>query len=355
MKAETFLTALLLATGTAVYATFTDGGDGAVTPIELSGFAAGLLKAALAVGLFWAFDRYVLDEVDTVAELKAGNVAYALALLALAVLVAATVATAQPAVALPTATETDGEAACRCVCSCTPPADGRAERGPSEVVRALPAHLDTALAYIGTVERGGANRGARVERFLRSVGLGPGTPWCAAYVSYVLDAAGVRAPLDGRRRVIRSGLAARFITARSIRASEALRGTKRVPAGAVVVWRRGNGRFGHAGFAVAWDGASWRDGRGEHVVGPDGEPARRGRGVAASAADHSGELLPDRELHSCRGGALALTSEKPADATGYPTLRSRAGPRKTSRRCQATDSSATRYEAETGRAMGRPW
>ena len=41
MKAEKFLTALLLATGTAVYATFTDGGDGAVTPIELSGFAAG--------------------------------------------------------------------------------------------------------------------------------------------------------------------------------------------------------------------------------------------------------------------------------------------------------------------------
>ena len=89
MKAEKFLTAMLLATGTAVYATFTEGGDGAVTPIELSGFAAGMLKAALAVGLFWAFDRYVLDEVDTVAELKAGNVAYALALLALAVLLTA--------------------------------------------------------------------------------------------------------------------------------------------------------------------------------------------------------------------------------------------------------------------------
>ena len=114
MKAEKFLTALLLTTGTAVYATFTDGGDGAVTPIELSGFAAGLLKAALAVGLFWAFDRYVLDEVDTVAELKAGNVAYALALLALAVLLAATVATARP-----TTTETSGDGRCECTCVCS--------------------------------------------------------------------------------------------------------------------------------------------------------------------------------------------------------------------------------------------
>ncbi|MDT0632866.1 CHAP domain-containing protein [Rubrivirga litoralis] len=300
MKAEKFLTALLLATGTAVYATFTDGGDGAVTPIELSGFAAGLLKAALAVGLFWAFDRYVLDEIDTVAELKAGNVAYALALLALAVLLAATVATAQPAVTLPTATETDGEAACRCVCSCTPPAGGRAERGPSEVVRARPAHLDTALAYLGTVERGRNNRGPRVERFLGSVGLGPGNPWCAAYVSYVLDVAGVRAPLDGRRRVIRSGLAARFITARSIRASEALRGTKKVPSGAVVVWRKGNGPYGHAGFAVTWDGAS-----GETVEG------NTSSGQAGSQRDGDGVWRRERRITP--GSYFRIVSFTPVD------------------------------------------
>lgn len=255
MKAEKFLTALLLATGTAVYATFTDGGDGAVTPIELSGFAAGLLKAALAVGLFWAFDRYVLDEVDTVAELRAGNVAYALALLALAVLLAATVATAQTTTVTGQA-EASGERSCRCRCVYVAPGVVPSAAEVPEALRPRPVHLDTALAYVGTVERGGANRGARVERFLRSVGLGPGNPWCAAYVSYVLDAAGVRAPLDGRRRVIRSGLASRFITARSVRASEALRGVKRVPPGAVVIWRRGNGPYGHAGFAVAWDGAS---------------------------------------------------------------------------------------------------
>ena len=301
MKAEKFLTALLLATGTAVYATFTDGGAGVVTPVELSGFAAGLLKAALAVGLFWAFDRYVLDEVDTVAELRAGNVAYALALLALAVLLSATVATAQPTGALPVATETDGEAACRCVCSCVPPASGGSGPEFPASARVRPAHLDTALAYVGTVERGGVNRGPRVERFLQSVGLDPGQPWCAAYVSYVLDAAGVRAPLDGRRRVIRSGLAARFITARSIRASEALRGVKRVPPGAVVVWRKGNGPYGHAGFAVAWDGAS-----GETVEG------NTSSGRAGSQRDGDGVWRRQRRITP--GSYFRIVSFTPVDA-----------------------------------------
>ena len=272
MNAEKYLTALLLAAGTAVYATFTDGGAGAITPVELSGFAAGLLKAVLAVGLFWSFDRYVLTDIDTVAELKAGNVAYALMLVALAILLAATVATAQPSGAVP--------AACVCSCSCSVPASPAAAAvmpSPALPVAARPAHVDTALAYVGTVERGGANRGPRVERFLRSVGLGPGQPWCAAFVSYALDAAGIRGPLDGRGRVVRSGLAARFITARGIRASEALRGTRTVPDGSVVIWRRGSGPFGHAGLVLRWRGA-----RGETVEG------NTSSGASGSQADGDG-------------------------------------------------------------------
>ena len=253
MNGEKFLGALALAGGAAVYATFTNGGVGVLTPVELSGFAAGLLKAALAVGLFWAFDRYVLTEIDTVTELKAGNVAVAVALVALAILLAATVATAQPSAS--------PNAPCVCSCSCTPQTTP-APPALAVPVSTMPAHVDTALAYVGTVEHGGSNRGVRVERFLRSVGLGPGQPWCAAFVSYVLTAARVHAPLDGQGRVVRSGLAARFITARSIRASEALRGVRAVPDGSVVIWRRGSGPFGHAGFAVRWRGA-----RGDTIEG----------------------------------------------------------------------------------------
>lgn len=39
-------------------------------------------------------------------------------------------------------------------------------------------------------ESGGANRGARVEMYLASAGLGPGNPWCAAFVTWCLRKAG---------------------------------------------------------------------------------------------------------------------------------------------------------------------
>ena len=294
MNAEKYLTALLIAAGTAVYATFTDGGVGVITPVELSGFAAGLLKAVLAVGLFWSFDRYVLTDIDTVAELKAGNVAYALMLVALAILLAATIATAQPGTPVPAA----------CVCSCTcavpvSPAAAPAVPSPALPAAVRPAHVDTALAYVGTVERGGANRGPRVERFLRSVGLGPGQPWCAAFVSHVLEAAGARGPADGRGRVIRSGLAAHFITAGSVRASEALRGVKAVSDGAVVIWRRGSGPFGHAGFVVRWRGA-----RGETVEG------NTSPGAGGSQADGDGVWRRTREIQP--GSHFRIVSFTPA-------------------------------------------
>lgn len=40
-------------------------------------------------------------------------------------------------------------------------------------------------------EIGGANRGAMVETYLRSVGLGAGHPWCAAFVTYHLIQQGI--------------------------------------------------------------------------------------------------------------------------------------------------------------------
>ena len=106
------------------------------------------------------------------------------------------------------------------------------------------AHLDTALAYIGTLEVG-FNRGPEIERFQRSVSIKPGSPYCAAFVSYCLKKGGAAWP------AVRSGLAQHFIGKESIRASHVLRGAK-VPAGAIVIWRKGNGWKGHAGFVISW-------------------------------------------------------------------------------------------------------
>ena len=53
---------------------------------------------------------------------------------------------------------------------------------------ALRAAAD-AEANAGVREMGGENHGKYVEVYLRSVGLGPGAPWCAAFVYYRLKEA----------------------------------------------------------------------------------------------------------------------------------------------------------------------
>ena len=49
--------------------------------------------------------------------------------------------------------------------------------------------LELALGQLGVRERGGANRGPQVDEYLRSVGLEPGQPWCAAFVYWCFAAA----------------------------------------------------------------------------------------------------------------------------------------------------------------------
>ena len=232
----------------------------------LSGFAAGLLKAALAVGAFWAFDRLVLRELDTVAELKAGNVAYGLMLLALAVLLAATVATAQPVSRL-----SEGVPA-------------RPEQG--EAFGGVPLHVRIAAGYVGTVEEGGANRGREVEAFQRAVGVPPGSAWCAAFVGFVL---GEAERLSGRRLApaVRSGVATAYVGRGSVRARDVLRGVARPPVGSLVVWRRGATWRGHVGFVLGDDraevrGPAWRLRCGRTIEG------NTSSGAAGSQADGDG-------------------------------------------------------------------
>ncbi len=50
----------------------------------------------------------------------------------------------------------------------------------------------TYMAEIGVREKTGHNDGARVEAYLRAVGLGKGYPWCAAFVAWTFKQCGVR-------------------------------------------------------------------------------------------------------------------------------------------------------------------
>ena len=223
------MAALALA-GVAVTVTFT-----AEALVPLSGFAAGALKAALAVAAFWLFDRWVLpgDAREEIIERR--NVAYAVALLALSVLLGATIATAQPA----------GRAA--------PVWRVSAVRPPHASDGARPLWVTAALSQVGTVERGGANRGAEVAGYLRAVGIWAPAPWCAAFVRWSLDAGGgeVLRP-DGTR--MRTGAATAWLQGRGmIPARSVERGLVRPPQGSVVVWRNGTGWTGHAGVLDWWD------------------------------------------------------------------------------------------------------
>lgn len=48
-----------------------------------------LVVASFFVSAFFAFDKWVMKEIDTISELKKGNIAYALALIAFALVLLA--------------------------------------------------------------------------------------------------------------------------------------------------------------------------------------------------------------------------------------------------------------------------
>lgn len=57
--------------------------------------------------------------------------------------------------------------------------------------------VEIAGAEVGVREKTGNNDGPRVEEYLRRVGLKKGQPWCAAFVSWVYQKAGLPKPRTG--------------------------------------------------------------------------------------------------------------------------------------------------------------
>ncbi len=111
------------------------------------------------------------------------------------------------------------------------------------------AHYDSARVYVGTYELT-ENSGPHVERFLASVGLPAGNPYCASFVSHTLDVA-VPSPVYP---TVRSGLATNFLKGEHFTITEVLEGAYQPARGDLLVWRRGNGIFGHIETIDWWDG-----------------------------------------------------------------------------------------------------
>jgi len=61
---------------------------------EVSSFAVIATVSVLAISIFMLFDKYIMHEIDTITELKKGNVAYALFLLGICIVIAAAIISA---------------------------------------------------------------------------------------------------------------------------------------------------------------------------------------------------------------------------------------------------------------------
>ncbi|WP_256003560.1 peptidoglycan-binding protein [Pedobacter deserti] len=121
---------------------------------------------------------------------------------------------------------------------------------------------------IGVREEGCENCGRRVEAYLKYVGLGKGSPWCAAYVSWVFAEAGFAHPRTAWTPAL-------FPSGR-----EMVNGLADIPARqekALVygLYYPSLGRVGHCGIVTGWQG-DW-------VLGTEGNTnmsgARDGEGV----------------------------------------------------------------------------
>lgn len=151
--------------------------------------------------------------------------------------------------------------------------------------------LDARAAVLGMarsttwIRESGPNRGQAVEAILKSVHLHPGSPWCAAYVSWIGRAVcGDLWPLPmiGGCATLGEAAAARGL----LRAAPAV--------GAIfLLWSPLHNRYRHTGFLVLPDGGhrlSYRTVEGN--ASPDGSPEGTGVFERVRAFDEQ-----DRFIH----------------------------------------------------------
>lgn len=107
--------------------------------------------------------------------------------------------------------------------------------------------VKTAEKYIGVREQG-HNRGEQIEKWQRQFGGRPGEPYCAYFVSAMLEESGSVLP------TVRSGWSRSFYDKKSIRINHILKGYAKAEPGWILVWANfKNGkmqRSGHVGINV---------------------------------------------------------------------------------------------------------
>ena len=91
--------------------------------------------------------------------------------------------------------------------------------------------IDTARKYLYVREHG-YNRGKEIEAWQKARGGLPGYPYCAYFVSAILDEAKAEAP------TIRTGRAQQFLTRNRINPQHVLKGYVKLKPGYLVIWAK---------------------------------------------------------------------------------------------------------------------
>lgn len=101
-------------------------------------------------------------------------------------------------------------------------------------------------SQIGVREASGRNDGAAVEMYLKSVGLGKGYAWCAAFVKWCLKPFNV----DGYTKI--TGAAASLnVTSKHVYFKRQY-AAEILPGDVFTLWYARLGRIGHTGFTNGW-------------------------------------------------------------------------------------------------------
>lgn len=128
-----------------------------------------------------------------------------------------------------------------------------------------------------------------VNAWLAFVGLPPGNPFCAAAQSAWLHQAGVESPL------LRTGLAMNYYfktpTSKHISARYVLDGVITVPVGSLVVWNRGDTRFGHIGANTE----KWKGRTGIYISANTSQPGGS-EGSGGGVFEKPAHIIPENYM-----------------------------------------------------------
>lgn len=137
--------------------------------------------------------------------------------------------------------------------------------------------VNIAKSFDGIKEVGN-NRGKFIDIMNRFTKVPLGSPYCASFVSFVIDSANKITPIDCKIRYkVKSALAQRLRNKLTYSAKMVLDGKRYPQKGEVVIWQKGKTAFGHAGIVTE----NWKETKGQTIQANTNKSAesRDGNGI----------------------------------------------------------------------------